>query len=178
MRGKIMLSILVLTLMACAERPATEKILFDFETDADLDRLHWSCHTLMSLTDQHETHGQRCLRLELFPSDYPGLAPILVEHDWRPYKALVFDLHNPQGKEIQITVRIDDKENACEYADRYNESFRLGPGANSVEILLDRLMTSGTRRNLDLKNIYQVLFFMVNPSEEVTLYVDYIRLSR
>jgi hypothetical protein len=178
MRRILFYFMVLLILLGCVDRPATEKILFDFESDGELDRLHWSCRALYSLSEEHATHGSTCLRMELYPSGYPGLAPILVEHDWRPYKALVFDLYNPQGKEIEITVRIDDKEKAYEYADRYNKNFRLGPGANSVEISLGSLITSGTERNLDLKNIYRFLFFMVSPPEKATVHVDYIRLLR
>ena len=55
-------------------KPESEKILFDFESDSELDRFHWQCHTLFSLSDEHATHGKKSLKLELFPSDYPGLS--------------------------------------------------------------------------------------------------------
>ena len=38
--------------------PVRESILFDFESDRELDRVHWKCHTLMSISDQHSTHGK------------------------------------------------------------------------------------------------------------------------
>ena len=153
-----------------------ERILFDFESDAELDRFHWRCHTLFSLSHQHITHGKRSLRLELYPSDYPGLTPMIEKRDWRGYKALHFDIYNPKNETLTITVRIDDRRDYPNYADRYNKSFILKPGMNRVIIPLDTLATSGNGRKLNLKEIYRVLIFMTRPKRRVVLYMDYIRL--
>ncbi len=151
-------------------------MLFDFESDAELDRFHWKCHTLFSLSDDHVTHGKRSLRLELYPSDYPGLAPMIEINNWGGYKALCFDISNPEKKELGISVRIDDREDYPDYEDRYTKSFILKPGMNPMRIPLDSLVTSGTGRSLDLRRIYRVFIFMAHPEKPVVLYVDYIRL--
>ena len=166
----------VFALVACSGGAKGEQVLFDFESDAELDRIHWKCHTLFSLSGEHVSHGGRSLKLELYPSDYPGLTPMLEENDWRGYKALSFDVYNPEGKEIRLTVRIDDLEDYPDYGDRYTSSFRLQQGMNQVSIALDSLVTSGTDRKLDLGNIYRVLVFVVRPERKVVLYFDYIRL--
>jgi len=178
MRRILFCFVVLLILVGCADKPATEKILFDFESDSELDRLHWSCHTLMSLTDQHATHGSKCLRMELYPSAFPGLKPSLEKRDWRPYKSLRFDVYNPLEKELEITVRIDDKQKSNVYADRYNKSFRIVKGSNGIEVPLNALVTSGTKRKMDLRNIYGFMIFMVSPPERNVLYIDYIRLAR
>lgn len=41
-----------------------ELILFDFESDGELDEVHWKCYTLMSIGDQHHTHGNNSLKME------------------------------------------------------------------------------------------------------------------
>ena len=51
-------------------------------------------------------------------------------------------------------------------------------GSNPIEIPLNTLVTSGTRREMVLKSIHRFLIFMVNPTEKNVLYVDYIRLVR
>jgi hypothetical protein len=159
-------------------KPEHQKILFDFESDSELDRFHWECHTLFSLSDEHATHGRKSLKLELFPSNYPGLTPILATHDWRKYKMFSFDVYNTQEKVIPLAVRIDDSKDDLEYANRYNKTFYLQPGANTISIPMNTLVTSGTKRELDLKRIYAVLVFMVGTNEKVVLYFDYIRLTR
>ncbi|MFQ6032509.1 MAG: hypothetical protein ACE5K2_06265, partial [Candidatus Zixiibacteriota bacterium] len=132
--------------------------------------------TLFSLSDEQATHGEKSLRLELYPSDYPGLTPMIEKRDWSRYDALRFDIYNPQYEAVTLTVRIDDRKDYPNYADRYNKRFILKPGINHVRIPLDTFVTSGTDRKLDLKNIYRVLIFMARPERRVVLYVDYIRL--
>jgi hypothetical protein len=159
-------------------RPEAEKMLFDFELESELDHFHWQCHTLFSLSDEHMTHGGKSLKLELFPSDYPGLAPMLAVNDWRAYGAFSFDVYNSQKEEVPLTVRIDDAKDSPDYADRYNKTFNLKPGINSIIIPVKTLTTSGTDRKLNLKNIYEVVIFMARPKEKVVLYFDYFRLKR
>jgi hypothetical protein len=167
----------LLSLIACHDARQKELLLFDFESDRELDNVHWKCHTLFSLSDEHATHGMKSLKMELFPSAYPGLNPVLDEKDWRGYSSLCLDLFNPDNEDKKIVIRIDDKEDADDYADRYNKSFLLRPGTNKIEIPLNSLITSSTNRQLDLGKIYKYLIFMVSPVQKTVLYVDYIRLN-
>src|SRR4030042_3271253 len=171
------LTIPLIFLLKCSNEINQERILFDFESDSELDRIHWECHTLFFLSDKHASHGKRSLKMELYPSDYPGLTPILKENDWRGFKALCFDIYNPEEKQVQISVRIDDKKDYPDYKDRYNKSFILNQGMNQISIPLNSLVTSGKDRNLNLKNIYRLLIFTASPEKRVVLYIDFIRLT-
>ena len=106
----ILILIMALVLCGCRNEIPQEKILFDFETEQDLDRVHWKCHALFSLSEEHATHGSRCLRLELYPSPYPGVTPMVREKDWSEFRNLCFDIYNPQERETEIAVRIDDRK--------------------------------------------------------------------
>ncbi len=64
-----------------------------------------------------------------------------------------------------------------EYEDRYNKRFTLQKGMNHIKIKMDSLITSDTKRKMDLADIDKFLFFMYKPVEKVVLYVDYIRLE-
>ncbi len=165
-------------LSGCSKSPPSELVLFDFETDAELDKLHWRCFTLYSISDKHTAHGDKSLKLELYPSNWPGLTPKLGVRDWRGFKAIGFDVYNPAEKDVRIAVRIDDREDYPDYADRYNRGFVLKPGTNSIQIPLESLITSSTQRNLNLKKIYRFMIFMGQPKEKHVLYVDYVRLAR
>jgi len=167
----------VCSVTSCFNEAPSELVLLDFESDTGLDQLHWKCHTLFSLSGEHVTHGVNSLRLEVYPSAYPGLAPILVTHDWRRYQTFSFDIYNPGDEKTSIAVRIDDKKDYPDYEDRYNKSFILEPGANHLTIPLNTLITSATRRPLDLATISRFLIFMVSPQKKYVLYIDYIRLQ-
>jgi len=153
-------------------------VLFDFETDSELDRMEWNCHTLQSLSAEHVTHGIRSLKVELYPSDYPGVSPVLTRSDWSGYKELCFDIYNPQEHVVTVIVRIDDQRQFPAYEERYNKGFLLRPGMNRMNIPFSTLLTSGSGRRLNLKGISRLMIFLSHPRERVVLYLDYIRLSR
>jgi len=163
-------------LVACEEKKHKELVLYDFESESVFDQFHWRCHTLFSLSDKYAVHGEKSLKLELFPSSYPGLSPALKHHDWRAYQTFCFEVYNPEPERVKLTLRIDDKKEALEYSDRYNKSFMIMPGANTLSIPLDTLKKSGTNKSLELKNIYRFLIFMSHPAKMHVLYLDYFRL--
>ncbi len=165
-------------IVACEKIKNKELVLFDFESESVLEKFHWKCRTLFSLSDDHAVQGRKSLKIELFPSSYPGLSPKLKHHDWRGYQTLCFEVYNPSPETVSLVLRIDDKKDALEHSDRYNKSFVLMPGANQLKIPLDSLKTSITERPLELKNIYRFLVFMSHPDKKYVLYLDYFRLVR
>ena len=95
----ILIAACFLCLVSCFHESTSEMVLFDFESDAELDQFYWKCYTLFNLSDENVTHGTKSLRLELYPSEYPGLAPMLGVNDWRRYKAFLFDIYNPEDED-------------------------------------------------------------------------------
>jgi hypothetical protein len=178
-RTRLLASVMIGVMLVVAASCRTEKrerVLFDFESDSELDQFHWKCHTLFSLSGEHATHGRQSLKMELFPDDYPGIAPMISGTDWRGFRALEFDVYNTERSEVPLTVRIDDRKDYPDYEDRYNKTFSLAPGHNAISIPFDGLVASGTGHPLNLKNIYRVLMFVVKPQHKVTLHFDYLRL--
>jgi len=175
---KLTFLVSLVLLSSCHRDPSGELVLFDFESDTELDHLSWSCHTLYSLSSDHATHGAKSLKLELFPSDYPGLIPILAVKDWQGFKELCFDVYNPTKNMVRIVVRIDDRKDYPDYDDRYNKSFILKPGSNHLSIPLDTLVASGTKRHLNLAQIHRLFIFMANPEKKTTLYIDSIKVLK
>jgi hypothetical protein len=163
--------------VGCSGPVGHELVLNDFETDADLDRVRWQCRTLFSLSSEHATSGESSMKMELFPADYPGLSLKLDERDWSRYDSVAFDIYNPQDETLEITVRIDDREDYPDYDDRYNGRITLMPGSNDLRIPLNSLRTAGTDRSLNLKTIERFLFFLVDTNKTFRLYVDNIRLT-
>jgi hypothetical protein len=143
--------IVICTITACSDQRPKELILFDFETDAELDRMHWKCFTMFTLSGEHVTHGAKSLRMELYPSSWPGLTPKLNVRNWRGFEAIGFDAYNPESNDIALALRIDDRKDFPDYDDRYNQSFILKPGMNRLEIPFNNLVTSATKRKLDLE---------------------------
>jgi hypothetical protein len=172
----VLIAGLFLALVAC-QKTGKEHVIFDFESDQELDFFQWKCHSLFNISSEHVTHGHHSLRLELYPSEYPGLSPQLKKQDWRGFHTLAFDVFNTQDQEVNLEVRIDDRNDNPEYAERYNQIFRLLVGPNSIKIPISSLKTSGTHRPLNLKTIRSLSFFRNSPSQKEVLFFDYCRLG-
>jgi hypothetical protein len=174
------LAITIMCLFSCNGDVQKDLVIFDFESEAELDQLQWNCHSLYLLTSEHVTHGTRALKLELYPYslEYLCFSPILKMHDWSRYKTLRFDIFNPGNRTVNIGVRIDDRDDYPDYPDRYNAEVDLHPGINSITIPLELLTTSRTLRNMNLKNIRRFLIFTGYQKDKTTLYIDYIRLTQ
>ncbi|MBN1905970.1 MAG: hypothetical protein JW927_12835 [Deltaproteobacteria bacterium] len=172
------LVLFVMLFLCCTPGNASkEHILFDFESDRELDEVNWQCHTLMSISDLHATHGKSSLKLEMYPSAYPGFSPFLSVNDWSKYKSLCFDVYNPDETEIRITVRIDDTKDNTEYKERYNQQFVLKKEMNHIRIDMESLVTSGTGRRMNSSTIDKFLIFSSSPVKKIVLYIDHIRLD-
>jgi len=168
-----------LFLTSCRQQRAKDLTLFDFESQEELDQLNWRCHVIYELNDQYVSHGQKSLKLEMYPpSRYPGMSTSSFEHDWRGYKKLCFDIFNPKKEGVSISFRLDDKKDHPSYADRINKSIKLKSGWNAICFELDSLRTSGTKRHLNLTNVTRLYMFTLNPERPLTLFLDNIRLTQ
>lgn len=169
---------MVLTLLSSCSSGGSEKVMLaDFEHDAELDMLQWSCRTLYALSDEHVTHGKKALKMELYPSDYPGLVFTPPVRDWRNYRLFAFDVFNPQAEPLSLTVRMDDSRHYPPYGDRLNKRFTLRPGLNHIVLPFAELTTSGTNRPLEMKNIERVFIFAVGPKTKQVFFVDAVQLQ-
>ncbi len=153
-------------------------VLFDFEDESDLDRLSWECKVIYARDTRHVRGGRFSLRLEMYPSDYPGLKAAEFPNNWTGYASLKVDVYNPQERPVRLSYRIDDREDNPDYEDRANGSFLVQPGWTTLTLDLSELATSGARRPLNLEHIYGLYLFLCNPRIPVTLFLDNIRLTR
>jgi hypothetical protein len=153
-----------------------ERLLFDFEDDADLDRLQWRCFTLYSLSDRHATRGDKSLRLDLYPSAYPGLVVELGGKDWSAYRALKIDLYHGGQSPLQMHWRIDDKKMFPPLGDRFGQRVDINPGASTLSIEFKELLTTETQRPIYTSSVFRFMLFSEALNVRQTLYIDNIRL--
>lgn len=171
-------ALMVAVLVFSCSRPQEQAVvLYDFESETELDKLTWECHVLYALATDHATSGNRSLRADLYPSPYPAVVMPLTVRDWRPFARLSFDVYNPSDKALRIGVGIDDERVRPSYGDRYNRSFSLRPGDNHLIIPLETVIATGSRRQLELAHIYRMFILVAFPATKTTLYVDAVRLS-
>jgi uncharacterized protein len=153
------------------------RVLYDFESESDLDRLDWECHKWYERSMEHATSGKYCLKVFLPPGQYPGISFLDIPQDWSGSKALRMDVYNPDGESFKFHVRIDDHRSGWEYGDRFDINLDLKGGMNPLLIPTDLIRTNMYSRPMNLKKIMRMMVFVGGNPKPRELYIDNIRLE-
>ena len=170
----------VIVSVTCSTRNSAieDIVLYDFENEEELDFLQWKCGTIMQRDRDHATSGRYSLRIEMYPrAVYPGFHSS-IHRGFAGFKRLNIDIYNPASTPINLAYRIDDRQDSPPYDDRANGRFIIEPGENTISLDLVTLMTSGTRRKINLDKVRNLLLFVHRPPKVTTFYLDNIRLSQ
>lgn len=151
--------------------------LFDFESDAEMERLNWECHKWFERSSHNATSGEYSLKVFLPPGQYPGINFQEINPDWSKYQIFKMDVFSPSNEKIIFHIRIDDKKSGWEYATRYDKNFELRQGMNQISIPTNSIKANIYSRLLDLKNIKRFQIFIPNSQKKTELYIDNIRLE-
>jgi hypothetical protein len=80
--------------------------------------------------------------------------------------------------ELVLTIRDQLAANVgAEVSARHTTVLKVKPGANPIVVPLASLVDDGGKRPLDLSCIFNIYFSLKAPAEEVTLYIDNMRLA-
>jgi hypothetical protein len=156
---------------------AIQKILFDFESELDLERLNWECHKWFELSEEHATSGRYSLKAVLPAGQYPGINFREIRSDWSKFRYFKMDVFNPVNVKINFHIRIDDNQSGVEYANRFDANFELKQGLNQISIPVDSIRTNIHHQPLNLKQIKRMIVFLMNNTKSRELYIDNIRLE-
>ncbi len=158
-------------------KPQKMGMLFDFEDEAELNRLDWVCKKWFELSPMHATSGRYSLKMTLPPGRYAGVNFEGIYSDWSNYRFLKMDLYNPAEGPFTLHVRIDDENSGWEYADRYDTDFEVKAGKHSISIPLDSIKTNLNPRLLNLRKIERFMMFIPNNAVKREFYMDNVRLE-
>lgn len=178
--GLVLVACLPLAVALYDERIARAQfpLLADFETPFEKDRWIGSAHT--SVDHSAARHGQASLRVEMDASQFSGSFLYYFPRNWARYRFLRLDILNPSSDEIEITCRIHDRrheEGEQRYEDRFNKSFRFGPGWNDLRIDLAEVARAPVGRTMNLREIRSIGLFASNLPAPRSIFVDYMRLE-
>jgi len=157
--------------------PMNSKILFDFESDSDLEGLSWECHKWFERSETHVTSGKYSLKVMLPPGQYSGFNFRKVPKDWPESNFLKVDIYNPFQERFNFHIRIDDHKSGWEYANRFDKNFELKPGINHLTIPTHSIRTNIHKRPLNLKKIECLIVFLPDNPKKREIYIDNIRLE-
>lgn len=111
---------------------------------------------------------------------YSGFTFKDVYQDWRGYNAIEFRVRHYSKNDNKLCIKITDlihDEGNHAYSNRFNYCPSLIYGKNVIQIPLDNIINAPNNRKIYLSEISQIGFFMIDLTEEQTLYVDSIKLK-
>jgi len=129
---------------------------------------------------ENATQGEYSFRLT-FPkgqgyADQYGRAPM---KDWRGYRHLVLDAVNPATKPVTLHLNLRDQgaSNMGNPELRHVEKLVCVPGKNTFTISLVGMKASGADYTFDMSCLFSFFFTTDEGNEDVTLYLDNMRLT-
>lgn len=154
-------------------------VLSDFESPFEMSR--WECRPGCSIVKGVATDRGSSLKVPLATTLYSGVSLRFFPRDWRGYSFFSFNIFNESQEPLKMTCRIHDKWHRArgnKYSDRYNRSFTLSPGWNSIRIPLADIASAPRGRRMDMAEIRSVGFFVNKLKKEMNIYVDDLVLTK
>jgi VanZ family protein len=163
------------------ERSANRQfpLLSGFEISSEINR--WTGGAPFEISHRVKKTGSASLQVMMNTDTYSGLALKYFPGDWRGYRFFQFSIFNPDNDEMKITCRIHDRQHTQgqqEYADRFNRSFSILKGWQTIIIPLDHVKRAPENRQMDMKQIQSVGIFSVRLPRPRTIYIDDVRLNK
>lgn len=149
-------------------------VLSDFESDAQSTR--WSGRK--KITSSGPKIGSGSLEVMLGVEKYSGVGLKYFPGDWSRYHSLRFDVFSGES-DFDIVVRINDRqhrEGLQSYSDRYNKSFTLHEGWNSINVNLEDVASAPLTRRTNLSQIDGLGIFVVGLSSPSVIFLDNVML--
>lgn len=104
------------------------------------------------------------VRVAINQGRYPGISLTEPYPGWRHFKTLAVDITNPGQQQIELVIRIHDRQHNYQYEDRFNRAFIIGAGLRTtVEIPLLDVEHSPKGRLMNLDAIANLAIFALQP---------------
>lgn len=155
-------------------------VLSTFETPFEIER--WSGNN-SALTIDHDIvkYGKSSLKVSLTTAQYSGVYLRYFPEDWRNFSFLRLAIFNSSSELLKIHCRVHDRLhviNGFPLNDRFNGSFILDRGWNTITIPMEQILNAPVSRTMDLTNIKGIGIFVIRlPTPEI-IYIDHVRLVK
>ena len=143
-------------------------VLAGFESSLELGRFGGGSR--LKLTDGG-------MEVRFTTEKYSGFSLKYFPRDWRGFHDLDIKIQNPEDTDVYLTCRIHDQHHDQSYDDRYNRSFRIIPGGQTIKIDLGAVRTAPRTRTMDMEKIGGFGCFTVRLPAPRILIINKIALS-
>jgi VanZ family protein len=154
-------------------------ILADFETPLQAKR--WAKKAVFTIEKDPGHPDNNLMKVHLTTERYSGVALDYFQGDWRQYEYFQFRIFNTREDLLSVSCRIHDREHTKgterqQYSDRFNQTFKLESGWNTITISLEDVRKAPDKRDMDLSLIQGVGIFVISQPEDRIIYLDDLRL--
>jgi len=153
-------------------------LLSGFETAFEIDR--WTGGAVFEIEKKIKKDGGSALKVMLNTETYSGVGLKYFPGDWEGFRFFRFSVYNPQSSDLELTCRIHDWQHTQgrqAYADRFNRSYSISQGWNTIVILLEHVKMAPENRHMDMQRIQSVGIFAVRLPHPRIVYIDDVRLT-
>ena len=104
------------------------------------------------------------VRVAINKGRYPGILLHEPYPGWRGYKTLAVDITNPGRRELEVVIRIHDRQHNYQYEDRFNGTYIVGAGLRTtIEVPLLDVQHAPKGRLMNLDAIANLAIFALQP---------------
>jgi hypothetical protein len=115
--------------------------------------------------------------LDLHPAQYPGATLRWPLADWSKHAELAFDISLDNGPPLDVIIKIEDAEHNKEHEDRFHRTLHISPGTHRFQIPLGDVIEAPRERQMDLRRIRRIQFFVIELGATRTLFLDNVHLK-
>jgi VanZ family protein len=152
--------------------------LSDFQTPFQIHR--WQGSAGISIASSVSTPGNNALRADLTTRQYSGVNIKYFPANWQQYQRFQFRILNPSPQPLSLTCRIHDElhtRGIQRYQDRFNQTYAISQGWNTISINLSEVEKSPRNRPMDLTQIRSIGIFATRLAQPRTIYIDDLILN-
>jgi len=164
--------------------------LANFETETEL--LRWSEGSyerlpseVLKFSGNFASHPKKInnhvLKIALNTKRYTGIVGAGLFRDWSEYRALQFDIYNPNDYLLRLNIKVEDASamsKGMAYHNRFNGTYKLHPGSNRIQVPLDEIANAPYEREMDLSAIQRLSLFFSRLPESSFIYLDNVMLVK
>jgi len=152
--------------------------LSGFETPYEIQR--WSGNADFITDKKIKQTGKASMRVFFNTSKYSGIGLRYFPKNWEGFSYFQFAIFNPSSEDISLTCRINDKKHTelgQRYEDRFNRSFSIPKGWNTITVSLKNIKHAPKNRQMNMHEIRNVLFFSSSLPYQRIINIDDVKLS-
>lgn len=119
------------------------------------------------------------LLVEFLGSGYAHINWKYLARDWTGFNELAIEVDNQSGADLKLTCRVHDRahEKSYRYDDRFNRTFVLRKGRQTLLVDLREVQAAPATRNMDLQEIAALICFTSGEKTARRVVFEEIRLQ-